>query len=89
MTMQTIIELSRRSLEAAFWVTAPILIAAMAISLVISVGQVMTSVQDSTVSTVPRLGAVGAVMFLLLPWMIHRLGVFTLQLFSDFRIFAR
>jgi flagellar biosynthesis protein FliQ len=89
MTVEQVIALSRLCLEAAFWVAAPILIAAMAISLVISIVQVMTSVQEPTVSTVPRLAAVGAVTFMLLPWMLHRLVVFTVQLFGDFHAFAR
>jgi flagellar biosynthesis protein FliQ len=89
MNVEQVIELSRRCLEAAFWVAAPVLASAMAISLLISIAQVMTSVQEPTVSTVPRLAAVGVVIFLLLPWMLHHLVVFTAQLFSDFGIFAR
>ena len=89
MTIEQVISLARLCLEAAFWVAAPILISAMAISLAISIIQVMTSVQEPTVSAVPRLAAVGAVMFMLLPWMLHRLVVFTVQLFEDFHPFAR
>jgi flagellar biosynthesis protein FliQ len=89
MTAEQVIDLSRRCLEAAFWVTTPILVAAMGISLIISIVQVMTSVQEPTVSTVPRLAAVGAVIFLLMPWMFHHLVVFTVQLFGDFEVFAR
>ncbi|HUA01644.1 MAG TPA: flagellar biosynthetic protein FliQ [Candidatus Aquilonibacter sp.] len=89
MTVEQVIALSRLCLEAAFWVAAPILIAGMAISLTISIVQVMTSIQEPTVSAVPRLAAVGTVIFLLLPWMLHRLVVFTVQLFGDFHAFAR
>jgi flagellar biosynthesis protein FliQ len=89
MTVEQVIALSRLCLEAAFWVAAPVLIAAMGISLTISIVQVMVSVQEPTVSTVPRLAAVGAVIFMLLPWMLHRLVIFTVQLFGDFHAFAR
>jgi flagellar biosynthetic protein FliQ len=84
-----VIALSRQTLEAAFWVVAPILLAAMAVSLVISIGQVMTSIQDPTVTTVPRLAAVGVIVFLLTPWMLHHLVAFTTNLFADFRMFTR
>jgi flagellar biosynthesis protein FliQ len=51
--------------------------------------QVLTSLQETTLSTVPRLFAVAAATFLLLPWMTRRLAAFTLQLFSDLRPFVR
>lgn len=89
MTAEQVVELSRRTLEAAFWVAMPILLAAMAVGLVINILQVMTSIQDATVSTVPRLSAVGLILFLLTPWMLHHLAVFTETLFSDFRAYCR
>jgi len=64
---------------------APILAIATVISLAISIVQVLTSVQDATVATVPRLLAAAVAVVLLMPWMLRRLAMFTLQLFSDFR----
>jgi flagellar biosynthetic protein FliQ len=88
MSSEQVVALIRQTLEAAFWVAAPILIAATFVSLVINVGQVMTSIQDVTVMTVPRLAAVGAIIFFLTPWMLHHLVVFTESLFADFRMFT-
>ncbi len=89
MPPEQVIALARQTLEAAFWVAAPILIAATVVSLLINIGQVVTSIQDATVTTVPRLAAVGAIIFLLMPWMLHHLVVFTETLFADFRAFTR
>jgi flagellar biosynthesis protein FliQ len=61
----------------------------MAIGLVINIGQVLTSIQDPTVSTVPRLGAVGVILFFLTPWMLSHLTAFTVSLFADFRPYTR
>lgn len=88
MSPEQVIAISRQTLEAAFWVAAPILICATVVSLLINVGQVMTSVQDPTVTTVPRLAAVGGIVFLLTPWMLHHLVAFTISIFSDFRAFT-
>ncbi len=88
MNPEQVVELGRHTIEAAFWVAAPILVAAMAVSLLINIGQVLTSIQDTTVSTVPRLAAVGVIIFLLTPWMLHHLLDFTNSLFSDFRIYT-
>jgi flagellar biosynthetic protein FliQ len=89
LSAEQIVELARRTLEAAFWVVMPMLLAAMAVGLIINVLQVMTSIQDATVSTVPRLTAVGVILFFLTPWMLHHLVIFTETLFSDFRAYTR
>ncbi len=79
------VQLARHALQTAFWIGAPMLVAATVVALVINIGQVMTSIQDPTVSTVPRLAAVAAVAFVLTPWMLHKLTAYTLQLFGNFR----
>jgi len=84
-----IVALLRQSLETAFWMGAPLLLAATVVGLLINVLQVLTSLQETTVSTVPRLAAVAAAVWLLMPWMTRRLDAFTVQLFSDFRPFVR
>ena len=89
MSPEQIVALSRQTIEAAFWVAAPVLLAAMVVGLLINIGQVLTSIQDTTVSTVPRLTAVGILLFLLAPWILHHLLTFTRNLFSDFRMYTR
>jgi flagellar biosynthesis protein FliQ len=84
-TVDQVVHLARLMLRAAFWVDLPVLGAATVVSLLINIAQVMTSIQDATVTTVPRLAAVGVILFLLAPWMLNHLVSFTLLLFSDFR----
>jgi flagellar biosynthetic protein FliQ len=89
MSPQETVELARRTLETVIWIVAPLLLIATVVSLVINILQVLTSLQESTLSTVPRLSAVAAAIFLLLPYMVRRLTVFTVTLFSDFHPFLR
>ena len=63
MTPEQVIAITRHTLETALWVAAPILLSATVVSLLINIGQVMTSIQDPTVTTVPRLAAVGGILF--------------------------
>lgn len=84
MTNEMVVELSRRTLETVVWVTAPVLVIAVLVSLIVSVVQVLTSLQDATLSTAPRLAAVGAACFLLMPWMVRRLSAFAVSVFSNF-----
>jgi flagellar biosynthesis protein FliQ len=83
------VELAKRTLEMAVWLAAPLLLIATIVSLVINVVQVLTSLQETTISTVPRLAAVAVAALMLMPWMVRKLGLFTLQMFSDFRPFLQ
>jgi flagellar biosynthesis protein FliQ len=89
MGSEHVIAIMRQTIETALWMGAPLLILATVVGLLINVVQVLTSLQETTVSTVPRLLAVAAATILLMPWMAHRLTAFTLQMFSDFRPFLR
>ncbi|HEV2398280.1 MAG TPA: flagellar biosynthetic protein FliQ [Candidatus Sulfotelmatobacter sp.] len=89
MESQQVVEIMRHTIETALWMGAPLLVIATVISLLINIAQVLTSLQDSTVSTVPRLFAVAASVLLLMPWMAHLLSRFTLEMLSDFRPFLR
>lgn len=88
MPMEDVLVLGRRTLEAALLVGAPILVIATVVSVAINIVQVLTSVQESTVATVPKLLATGTAALLLMPWMLRRLAAFTLELFSDFHRFT-
>jgi len=89
MPLESVVELGRVSIKTAIMVGAPILLIATVVSLLISILQVLTSVQDATVATVPRLLAAAVAGVLLLPWMLRHLGNLTVQLFSDFRPYLR
>jgi len=84
MSTEQVVELGRRTLEMALWIGAPLLIVATVVSLAINIVQVLTSVQEPTIATVPRLLAVAVAALMLMPWMLRRLALFTVQLFSDF-----
>lgn len=76
--------LGRMMLQEVLILVGPILLIAIAISLLVNILQVLTSLQDSTVSTVSRLLVTGAALFFMMPWMWRNLAHYTLALFSDF-----
>lgn len=78
------VEMMRRVLIEAMLLSAPLLVAACAVSLVVSLLQTLTSVQEQTLTIVPRLVVVFAVTMVTLPWMVHRLVTFTVRMFTDF-----
>jgi flagellar biosynthetic protein FliQ len=88
MTADQVAELMRMTLREALILSAPILAVAGVSSLLISLIQTLTSIQDQTLSTVPRLLIVATVLLAGMPWFLHRLVWFTASLLSDLRRFA-
>jgi flagellar biosynthetic protein FliQ len=84
MTPEIVVQLARETLITALLLATPILAVATVVSLLINIAQVMTSIQEHTVATVPRLAVVAVAAFVMMPWMLRKLMGFTVQLFADF-----
>ena len=66
------VEMMRRVLMEATLLSAPLLVTACLVSLLVSLVQTLTSVQEQTLTAVPRLVVVFLVTMAALPWMVHR-----------------
>ncbi|MCY1544141.1 flagellar biosynthetic protein FliQ [compost metagenome] len=65
-----------------FLVCLPLLGLTMLVGIAISVLQVVTQVQEMSLTFVPKLFTAGAVLVIAGPWMLRKLSQFTLQLWS-------
>jgi flagellar biosynthetic protein FliQ len=70
------------AVETLLWVTTPILLVALVVGLVISLLQALTSIQEMTLSFVPKIILVFVALLLLMPWMSDKISTFALELFS-------
>ncbi len=84
MTEQAAVDLFRNALNTAFWLSMPLLLLGFVVGVVVSLAQVITSMQDASFGTVPRLWAFYLGLVLFLPWMTMRLVAYTSTLFGDF-----
>jgi flagellar biosynthetic protein FliQ len=84
MDVDQVVLLGRLMLQEVMILVGPILAVAIFVSLTVNIIQVLTSLQDTTVSTVARLLATGAALFLMMPWMWRHLAHYTLMTLSDF-----
>ena len=89
MTQQFVVQLFREALMTTFWLSLPILLVGFVAGIVMSLLQIITSMQDSAFSTVPRLAAFLAALLLFLPWMLTRLVAWTSFLLGDFTKYVR
>ena len=87
MGVDQVVFLGRLILHEVLILAGPVLAVAVVVSLVVNVFQVLTSLQDNTISTVVRILATGAALFVAMPWMWRHLSQFTYAIFSDFRVY--
>lgn len=83
MTEQFVTYLFREAFYTTLMVSAPMLILSLVVGLVISVFQAATSIQEFTLTFVPKIIAVAIVTVLTLPWMMETMVSFTVNLFNQ------
>lgn len=82
MTPDTVIELGRQGMNITVLLAAPLLLAALAAGLLIGMFQAATQIQDMTLSFIPKLVVLVAVLGITGPWMLRHLLDYTRQLFE-------
>lgn len=89
MNVDQVVFLGRTILEEVMILAGPILAVAIVVSLAVNLLQVLTSLQDNTISSVTRLIATGGAVFFCMPWMWRHLTTLTITMFSNFQIYLR
>ncbi len=77
------LDLCRTTLIAAVILATPLLLAGMAAGLIVGLLQALTQIQDQTVSFVPKVMAMAAVLVACLPWLMSRMVEFTRTVFEN------
>jgi len=87
MTPDMVSELLRQLMREAMILAAPLLLAAALLSFLLSLVQTLTSLQEQSLTSVPRLGAIGVIMLVGMPWFLGRMATYTRLLLTDFHRF--
>ena len=88
MTPDSVVQIIRDTLMATFWLSAPLLAIGLVAGIVVSLLQIVTSIQDTAFSAVPRLAAFLVGIMLLLPWMLMKLMAYTTGILGNLSRFA-
>ncbi len=84
MTPDLVAELLRQLMKEALILAAPLLVATVVLSFVLSLFQTLTSLQEQSLTSVPRLGAIAMILLVGMPWFLGRLAEYTRLLLMDF-----
>ncbi|MCA9154587.1 MAG: flagellar biosynthetic protein FliQ [Pirellulaceae bacterium] len=80
MTTTQVLSIGRELLVTALLLTAPTVLISIAIGLVISIFQTVTSIQEQTLTFAPRIFAVAVGMLVTLPWTLRIVTSFTYRM---------
>ena len=83
MTTQTVLSLAMQALQTLLLVSAPLLLAALAAGLVVSIFQAATQINEMTLSFLPKLLAVFLVIVAAGPWMMTTMIDYMQRLFDQ------
>jgi flagellar biosynthetic protein FliQ len=83
MTQALALELARNALVQALLIGGPLLIVAVLVSILVSLFQAVTQIQDQTLAFVPKLFAIGAALVFGMSWMLQTLVSYTLEVFRS------
>ncbi|MBN1571475.1 MAG: flagellar biosynthesis protein FliQ [Acidobacteria bacterium] len=89
MNQDMILKLAKDTLEVTLMVSGPMLIVSLVVGIAVSIAQVVTSIQDMTLSFVPRVIAVFLAFLFAFPWVMKIMMAFTSQLYGHLERFAR
>lgn len=82
MDQGTIMSIFRDALFTSVKLAGPLLVISVLIGLVIAVFQAATQIHEQTLTFVPKLLGIGAILLLLGPWMMTQMSDFTTRLFE-------
>lgn len=83
MSQSMVIGIAREAIFTVLIVAGPVLIAALAVGLIISVLQATTQVQEQTLTFVPKILTVIFVILIMLPFIMSKLSDFSLEMFEN------
>lgn len=89
MDVNTVSEIVRTALFTVIKCAAPMLLVSLIIGLAISIFQTVTSIQEQTLTFVPKVLGIFAAIMLLGHWIISEIVEYTQELWSSFSLFIR
>jgi flagellar biosynthesis protein FliQ len=88
MSQQLAVEMVRHALITTLWISLPLLAVMFVVGILVSLIQILTSIQDPTFSAIPRLAAFFVTLLFVLPWILMRMVAYCGELLGNFAKYA-
>jgi len=83
MTPESVVTLGQQAIELTLMISAPLLLSALLIGLVVSIFQAATQINEQTLSFIPKIVGIFIALIIAGPWMISMLVDFMRRLFGN------
>ncbi len=88
MTVEVVVDIITKGLFLIIKVSLPVLLVSLCVGLIISIFQTVTSIQEQTLTFVPKIVAVFLSLVLLGNWMLNCIVEFMVELWSNFSVYV-
>ncbi len=89
MTVDDVSMITQEALFLIIKVAAPVLLVSLVVGLLISIFQTVTSIQEQTLTFVPKILSIFLAIILLGHWMLNSMVDYMIRLWSDFTMYIR
>jgi flagellar biosynthetic protein FliQ len=83
MNQETVVNLASQAMSLALKVAGPLLLVALVAGLVVSILQAVTQIQEQSLTLIPKIVGIAAVVVVLGPWMLGQLVAYTTALYTS------
>jgi flagellar biosynthetic protein FliQ len=89
MTPELVMQLAQQSIKVTLLVSLPILGIGLLVGVLVSLVQAATQIQEMTLTFVPKILSIFIGLLFLLPWIMHQLSDFTIELLTNLPNYTR
>ena len=83
MTPETVVTIGQQAVEMTLMISAPLLLSALVIGLLVSIFQAATQINEMTLSFIPKLVGIFVVLIFTGPWMVNTIVDYIQRLFGN------
>ncbi len=89
MSVENVTDIFSHAIYVIILTASPLLLISLLVGLIVSIFQTVTSIQEQTLTFVPKLLAIFAGMMLLGHWMLNNMVGYMAELWEDFTVYIR
>ncbi|MBC3809074.1 flagellar biosynthesis protein FliQ [Undibacterium seohonense] len=88
MTPDSVMTMGRHAMEITLMISAPLLLVALGVGLIVSIFQAATQINETTLSFIPKLVGIFVTLIVAGPWMLSVLGDYMREVFTSIAFMA-
>ncbi len=82
MTEELVMQIGTNALQTMIYLAGPVLLAAMAVGIVVSILQAITQINEATLTFIPKIIAVVLTLMVMAPWMLRIMQEYAISIFG-------